>query len=343
MGVKEVGATRRSGDPPRMIRTFLVVVCLLGCGPTLSELVVAERFDDACEVAYDDLDDPPFFKEVWDHQAPPLATALAQHTDIVFEATVLSQAQLQDTLGYVPARMASGETVLMHTKITVNAIPSASAGSWLTVRDAPVHRFDGPVDWLRLDGREEAAAALQAELEAREERARTAPRERRGLFRGIARIFQVAGGLVAGLGADLLYISTLGGIDIDVSHIPMAGLSPIQLIRRVSSGIAAAQSAAAVNRSALTAEDASRAQAAGVLDHILAKSWSRCFAVVGDSCEFYELLDRDDPDAPMQVRLSVDYTFEQVRHCELKSSVLVDEPLEPGTTFERSWQNAYAR
>jgi len=208
----------------------LLALLAAGCGASMTELVAEERWYDACD-SFDR--DDALYTEKSEYLMGELAAKA--RADVVVH--VFSVEELGALLPHVPARMATGEVVLMvteahyeagdfwHLSFTTRPISAESSGRKFSCCE--------PGEWMDLDGRAQEWEQIREANRAAERQAR----ERAERYAGPLGMLRAMGEMFAGAAADLTLIGTLGAIDIDVSDLPLAMVSGIQAMRAIGDAV----------------------------------------------------------------------------------------------------------
>ena len=209
----------------------LAALPALGCGASMAELARDGRWYDACT---EQLEADP---DEWDGRGRYLMGEMARQMTGEVSSHVFTVRELEEVLPYVPTRLASREVVLMATEVRyeagdldvlwVGAKPETDRGASEGVSCCE------PGPWMALDGRAAEWAAMREAQEAAERHAR----ERRERYAGPWGLLRAMAEMGAGLSADLTFIATAGAIDVDVSSLPGARASPIQLARAIAARV----------------------------------------------------------------------------------------------------------
>lgn len=274
-------------------------VLLLGCA-SLGQLLEDQRWPEACEKAWG---------SAADQRA--VARALAKKSNAHYRLHVFEPTELAELLPYVPAKLSRGEVVLVETAVSVDELPccsvtvssklASSAGDF-----RPLACCDTG-EWLTLDDREDEWRRIQqATTEATIAKERQ--RERySGKLGQLRLLWDSVGGATLGLGRDLLWLGTVGVVDVDVSEVSGAQLSPGGWVRTVRKNVEAAMRRRPMpgDASAKAEELAkNRATAALILDQLVRRG-SGCEVSGRGGCSSFVLLETSGT----VERASADVTF----------------------------------
>jgi len=259
-----------------------VAFLLVGCA-SLGQLTSERRWGDACEKAWGDETDEAF-----------VVRAMAGSSRANYRLHVFEPSELEELLSYVPAKLASGEVVLVESRLHVDTVPTCSISAAPELRSAASswHRFEccDTGQWLTLDGREEEWRRIQkaetdAKIAAERRRERYA-----GRFGGLRFLWDTMGGAAVGMGRDLFWIGTAGTVDLDVSDVRGAELSPGGFARVVRQRIESAMERAPEPDGGSDAADKRRAAAALTLSELV-RGGTGCAVHGHGECTSYSLLD----------------------------------------------------
>lgn len=192
-----------------------------GCGPSLSTMIEQERWYEACEAVAGDSE--PARRE-------ELSAALRARETTRVRVVAHTPAQLEELLPYVPGALRTGEITLLavHAEAPAERVTALEVGASIVVGRRP-HRWrsccNSELEWAVVDDR------LDEHVEAgRRQRRRGGSG---GPFRELWRAAELAVGFAAGGLTDLLWVGTLGVLDLDASGFDGARASPLTGLRRL--------------------------------------------------------------------------------------------------------------